>query len=1079
MINEKTELLTYDDSFTVGDLQDYLKKSLRVWSVLEDLNEFKDQLKIFKKTYKQELKESNELALRLTTEHKHKLEDLLDLDQLPYVDKADFQELKKSHSALIQEKAQSLEEKLKLLSEDTKKSIKRNFTELDVAVKEIKKQHLGINETLSKLSEITTLQRINDDILQALDSKQDNIDLAEFEKQILDKVNQKIVTNQPVQTVSYTAQNLSRLVDVNISNPTNGQTLVYNTSQQRWVNDAAGSGSVQSVTGLNTDNTDPANPVVQISVDGVTITGAGTPASPLVSTGGAPAGSNTQVQFNDSGSFGGDADFTYNKTTNALTVGGLVHTPIVQAHTSAGLTLETQGGSDVLTIGAGGGVNATAYGGWNFDGATANTIASFGASKTLESLSTATYPSFTELSYVKGVTSAIQTQLDGKVDENAAITGATKTKITYDAKGLVTAGADATTADIADSTNKRYVTDAQLTVIGNTSGTNSGDVTLAGTPDYITISGQVITRGLIDLTTDVTGDLPFANLTPASAASKLLGRGDSGAGDYQEITLGTNLSMSGTTLNASGSGSSAFNDLTSGTNTTAAMVVGTGASLATSGSGTIAATTATTSTNGTVANEATDTTCFPLFVTAATGDLPFKSNAGLAFNSNTGVLTSTFSGNLTGNVTGNADTATTATNATNIATANEAADTTCFPTFVTASGTQTLPAKTNTGLIYNSSTNALTATTFTGALSGNATTATTLQTARAIYGNNFDGSAALTQVIASTYGGTGNGFTKFTGATTSEKTYTLPNANATILTDNATVTVAQGGTGAATLTGLLQGNGTSAFTAISNSSTVGQVLRVTGASTYAWGALDLADSDAITGDLPFANLTQGSALSVLGVTGNATADVASIAAGSDGQVLRRSGTSLAFGAVDLDSANSVTGTLAVANGGTNAATAIEADRNLQTAYVLAQSFVAVNGTAVTSEEVYATITVPANALGANGVVEVYSYWGYTNSANNKVTRIRWGGISGDIMRTSTQTTSASVQLWGGWGNRNNTSSQVGYMSVSGGSFVTSVVALMTATRDTTAAVDIVITGQKASSGETLTLEGYRVIIYPK
>jgi hypothetical protein len=69
----------------------------------------------------------------------------------------------------------------------------------------------------------------------------------------------------------------------------------------------------------------------------------------------------------------------------------------------------------------------------------------------------------------------LQSALDSKVDENAAITGATKTKITYDAKGLVTSGADATTADIADSTDKRYVTDAQLTVIGNTSGTNSGD----------------------------------------------------------------------------------------------------------------------------------------------------------------------------------------------------------------------------------------------------------------------------------------------------------------------------------------------------------------------------------------------------------------------------------------------------------------------------------------------------------------------------------------------------------------------------------------------------------------------------
>jgi hypothetical protein len=35
--------------------------------------------------------------------------------------------------------------------------------------------------------------------------------------------------------------------------------------------------------------------------------------------GGTPGGSDTQVQFNDGGStFGGDADFTWNKTTNVL-----------------------------------------------------------------------------------------------------------------------------------------------------------------------------------------------------------------------------------------------------------------------------------------------------------------------------------------------------------------------------------------------------------------------------------------------------------------------------------------------------------------------------------------------------------------------------------------------------------------------------------------------------------------------------------------------------------------------------------------------------------------------------------------
>ena len=38
--------------------------------------------------------------------------------------------------------------------------------------------------------------------------------------------------------------------------------------------------------------------------------------------GGTPGGANTQVQFNDSSAFGGDADLTWNKTTNLLTVNG-------------------------------------------------------------------------------------------------------------------------------------------------------------------------------------------------------------------------------------------------------------------------------------------------------------------------------------------------------------------------------------------------------------------------------------------------------------------------------------------------------------------------------------------------------------------------------------------------------------------------------------------------------------------------------------------------------------------------------------------------------------------------------------
>jgi hypothetical protein len=148
-------------------------------------------------------------------------------------------------------------------------------------------------------------------------------------------------------------------------------------------------------------------------------------------------------------------------------------------------------------------------------------------------------------------------------------------------------------------------------------------------------------------------------------------------------------------------------------------------------------------------------------------------------------------------------------------------------------------------------------------------------------------------------------------ATTSSPTF----ANLTLTNP---LTVPNGGSGAATLTGLLQGNGAAAFTAITNSSTVGQVLRVTGAATYAWGALDLADADAVTGLLPVAN--GGSGVGTLSgiLQGNGVAAFSAIANSSTvGQVLRVTGASTyAWGALDLADTDAVTGALPITNGGT-------------------------------------------------------------------------------------------------------------------------------------------------------------------
>jgi hypothetical protein len=145
---------------------------------------------------------------------------------------------------------------------------------------------------------------------------------------------------------------------------------------------------------------------------------------------------------------------------------------------------------------------------------------------------------------------------------------------------------------------------------------------------------------------------------------------------------------------------------------------------------------------------------------------------------------------------------------------------------------------------------------------------------------------------------------------TASRTYTFPDANATVLTTNSAVTVAQGGTGATTLTGILKGNGTSAVTAVTAPS--GALVGDTDTQTLTNKTISKASNTltGVAGSGANSDITSLSALStplsiaqggtgVASLTannlllGNGTSAVSFIAPGTSGNRLQSDGTTWA------------------------------------------------------------------------------------------------------------------------------------------------------------------------------------------
>lgn len=147
--------------------------------------------------------------------------------------------------------------------------------------------------------------------------------------------------------------------------------------------------------------------------------------------------------------------------------------------------------------------------------------------------------------------------------------------------------------------------------------------------------------------------------------------------------------------------------------------------------------------------------------------------------------------------------------------------------------------------------------------------------------------------------------------------------------------------------------------------------------------------------------------------------------------------------------------------------------------LLAASAVAVSVTGTTAETALATVTIPAGAMGLNGAIEVRSSWTHTNSANAKSLRVRLGGIAGTAFLALSNTAAASVSDMRRIRNRGAANSQVGSCAAATTTPVgSSGNALVTGAVDTSAAQDIVISGQLALNTETITLESYEVWLLP-
>jgi len=238
--------------------------------------------------------------------------------------------------------------------------------------------------------------------------------------------------------------------------------------------------------------------------------------------------------------------------------------------------------------------------------------------------------------------------VDNVITNGATIGHTSDTDLITLADGVVTVAGelDAVSLDISGDADIDGTLEADAITIGGITLAETISDTVGAMVTSNTESGITVAYDDADNTLDFTVGTLNQNTT-GSAATLTTARTIGGTSFDGSANIAVGLAATATALaSARTIGGTSFD----GTADIAVGLAATATALATArniggtsfdGTGDIAVALASVGTAVTVADESSDTTCFPLFATAATGDLPPKSGSNLTFNSSSGLLTAT------------------------------------------------------------------------------------------------------------------------------------------------------------------------------------------------------------------------------------------------------------------------------------------------------------------------------------------------------------------------------------------------------------------------------------------------------